>query len=357
MRIGVPKEIKDHEYRVAITPAGCRALTQAGHEVRVQTVAGARIGFADTDYREADATIVSRAEEVYACNLVVKVKELQPAEYSLLREGQIVFGYLHLAPNPELLRAMLDAKGIAIAYETVSDASGRLPLLIPMSQIAGRLAPQMGALGLTMTNGGSGVLLSGLPGVSPAKVTVIGAGTVGANAALIALGMGAEVTVLDRNEQRLRELEGRIKTRVTDASTLEAAVLESDMVIGALHVPGKLTPKIISRKLVAAMRRGSVIVDVAIDQGGISETSRPSSHSQPFYSEEGVVHYCVSNMPAACARTATLALTHATFPYIQAVANKGWEAALHDDPGLKHGLQIDRGRIAHQGLAEAAASR
>ncbi|MGH8728820.1 MAG: alanine dehydrogenase [Burkholderiales bacterium] len=357
MRIGVPKEIKDHEYRVAITPAGCRALTQSGHEVRVQTDAGARIGFADSDYREADATIVSRAEEVYACNLVVKVKELQPAEYSLLREGQIVFGYLHLAPNPELLRAMLDAKGIAIAYETVSDASGRLPLLIPMSQIAGRLAPQMGALGLTMTNGGSGVLLSGLPGVSPAKVTVIGAGTVGANAALIALGMGAEVTVLDRNEQRLRELEGRIKTRVTDASTLEAAVLESDMVIGALHVPGKLTPKIISRKLVAAMRRGSVIVDVAIDQGGISETSRPSSHSQPFYSEEGVVHYCVSNMPAACARTATLALTHATFPYIQAVANKGWEAALHDDPGLKHGLQIDRGRIAHQGLAEAAASR
>jgi alanine dehydrogenase len=359
MQIGVPQEIKDHEYRVGLTPSGAHALVRAGHEVRVQSKAGARIGFADSDYKQAGVTIVTRAEDAYACDLVIKVKELGTSEFPLLREGQIIFGYLHLAPNPELLRAMLDSKVIAIAYETVTDAKGALPLLTPMSQIAGRLAPQMGALALTMAHGGSGILLSGVPGVLAARVAIIGAGTVGGNAAHIALGMGAEVTLLDRSVERLLAFEeryqGRIKTRVADPASIEETVLESDMVIGALHVPGKLTPKLLSRALVARMRKGSVIVDVAIDQGGISETSRASSHSDPFYIAEGIVHYCVANMPAACARTATLALTHATLPYVQAIADKGWEAALRDDAGLKSGLQIELGEIKHAGLAEAVA--
>lgn len=356
MRIGVPKEIKDHEYRVALTPPGARALVRANHEVHVQSLAGARIGFPDADYEQAGAKIVARAEDAYACDLVVKVKELQQEEYSLLRAGQIIFGYLHLAPNPELLRRLLDADVVAIAYETVADAKGALPLLTPMSQIAGCLAPQMGALGLTMANGGSGVLLSGVPGVLPAKVAIIGAGTVGGNAARIAFGMGAEVTVLDRDAARLHAFDevhhGLVKTRFADSASIEDTARDSDILIGALHVPGKLTPKLLSRSLIARMRAGSVLVDVAIDQGGISETSRPSSHSHPFYVEEGVVHYCVPNMPAACARTATLALTHATLPYVLAIANKGVDAAFRDDPGLKSGLQISKGQVAHRALAE-----
>ncbi len=358
MRIGVPKEIKDHEYRVGLTPSGARALAHAGHEVCVQSNAGARIGFSDADYSVAGAKIVAGVEDAFACELIVKVKELQPAEFALLRAGQIIFGYLHLAPNPELLRRLLAANVTAIAYETVTDSKGNLPLLAPMSQIAGRLAPQVGAQALMMANGGSGILLSGLAGVLPAKVTIIGAGTVGGNAARIALGLGADVTLLDRSHERLHAFDeiyqGKIKTRFTDAASIEETVLDSDLVIGALHVPGKLTPKLLSRALIGRMRKGSAVVDVAIDQGGISETSRPSSHSNPFYVEEGVVHYCVSNMPAACARTATLALTHATLPYIQAIANTGWEAALGDDVGLNNGLQIDRGRITYRELAEAA---
>jgi alanine dehydrogenase len=361
MLIGVPKEIKDHEYRVGMTPAGVRALVQAGHEVRVEKNAGSRIGFADSHYEKAGARVVASAEEAYACELIVKVKELQPAEFPLLRDGQIVFGYMHLAPNPELLSRMLVSGAIALAYETVTDASGHLPLLIPMSQIAGRLAPQMGAQALTMANGGSGILLSGLAGVLPAKVAIIGGGTVGSNAARIALGMGADVTLLDRSSDRLQTFDdiyrGKIKTSFADTASIEEAVLDSDMVIGALHVPGKLTPTLLSRALIARMRKGSVIVDVAIDQGGISETSVPSSHSQPFYIAEGVVHYCVPNMPAACARTATLALTHATLPYILAIANNGLKNAMVADDGLRQGLQVDRGRITHDGLAEAVASR
>jgi alanine dehydrogenase len=358
MRIGVPREIKDHEYRVGLTPVGARALVDAGHQVHIETNAGARIGFDDSQYEHSGAKIVAESRSVYECELIVKVKELQPEEFPLLHPGQILFGYLHLAPNPDLLRALLDANGIAIAYETVSDNKGALPLLTPMSQIAGRLAPQMGALGLTMANGGSGMLLSGMPGVLPAKVAIIGAGTVGGNAARIAFGMGADVTIVDRDAGRLNSFDelyqGRVKTRFADPTSIEQTVRECDMLIGALHVPGKLTPKVIKKTLVASMRKGSTLVDVAIDQGGISETSRASSHSNPFYVDEGVVHYCVPNMPAACARTATLALTHATLPYIRAIANKGVDGALSDDPGLENGLQIAKGKVVHRALAELA---
>lgn len=357
MILGVPKEIKDHEYRVGLTPAGVHALVTRGHEVLVQASAGAQTGFEDGAYAEAGARIVSTAEEAYSAEMVVKVKELQPRELHLVRRGQVLFAYLHLAPDPQLLDALLSAGVTGIAYETVTDREGGLPLLAPMSRIAGRLSVQAGAWALQMANGGSGVLLGGVPGVLPAKVVIVGAGESGSHAAQLAVGMGADVTILDINLSRLARLDelygGRLKTCFSEPLALAELVAEADLVIGALLVPGKLAPKLISRSLLRRMRKGSVLVDIAIDQGGIAETSRPSSHSQPLYVEEGVVHYCVPNMPSACARTSTLALTRATYPYVLKLADQGL-AALDSDPGLAAGLQVMAGHVTHRGLAEDA---
>jgi len=355
MLVGVPREIKDHEYRVGLTPAGVHALCDRGHTVCVQTGAGARIGYSDGDYIAAGARMVASAQAVFGADLVVKVKELQPAEFSLPRIGQILFAYLHLAPEPQLLAALLASGVSGIAYETVTDALGRLPLLAPMSRIAGRLAVQVGAWALQMVNGGSGVLLGGVPGVTPGRVVVIGAGAAGANAVQIAAGMGAAVTVLDVDLERLAHLDeryqGRVKTCFSEALAVAEQVAQADLVIGALLLPGKLAPRLISRELLRRMRPGSVLVDIAIDQGGIAETSRPTSHSQPLFVDSGVVHYCVPNMPAACARTATLALSQATFPYVLALADNGLNA-LSRDAGLANGLQVHAGEITHRGLAE-----
>jgi len=356
MLIGVPKETKNHEYRVGLTPAGARALVAAGHAVCVQANAGSRAGFDDGHYRDAGAAIVGDARAAYDVDMVIKVKELQRSEFALLHPAQIVFGYHHFAPDAALLQAMLDAKVISVAYETVTDAAGSLPLLMPMSQIAGRLAPQMGAWALQMANGGSGVLLAGVPGVPPARVVVIGGGTVGQNAARVALGMGAEVALLERRPARLTQLDdifgSRLKTVTSTRANLEALVRDADLVIGAVLVPGKQAPKLLMREDVKAMRPGSVIVDVAIDQGGSAETSRPTSHTEPLYVEEGVVHYCVTNMPAAVARTATIALTQVTLPYALAIANKGLARAIRDDAGLALGVQTCGGRVTHEGLAQ-----
>ena len=355
MLVGVPMESKDHEYRVGLTPAGVHALREHGHQVCIETGAGARIGISDGDYISAGARVVASAKEVFAADMVVKVKELQRAEFGLLRRGQILFAYLHLAPEPELLEVLLSVGLSGIAYETVTDAQGRLPLLAPMSRIAGRLSVQVGAWALQMANGGSGVLLGGVPGVAPGKVVVIGAGAAGANAVQIAAGMGADVTVLDVDLERLAQLDeiyrGRVKTCFSEALAIAEQVAQADLAIGALLVPGKLAPRLISRELLQRMRPGSVLVDIAIDQGGISETSRPTSHSQPLFVEEGVVHYCVPNMPAACARTATLALTQATFPYVLRLADRGLDA-LTEDGGLAKGLQVHAGQVTHLGLAE-----
>ncbi|MFN7087926.1 MAG: alanine dehydrogenase [Burkholderiales bacterium] len=356
MLIGIPREIKNHEYRVGVTPAGVEALAAAGHEVRVQSGAGAKIGFSDELYRNAGAHLVADARQVYAADMVIKVKELQPVEFALTHPAQILFCYHHFAPDPALLEAMLKAGVACVAYETVTDASGALPLLAPMSQVAGRLAPQAGAWALQMANGGSGVLLGGVPGVAPAKVVIIGGGTVGINAARIALGMGADVTLADRSAARLAHLEeifgARLKTAISTAQAIPPLVHGADLVIGAVLLPGKLAPKLIRRADLKQMRPGSVIVDVAIDQGGICETSRPTSHSAPLFVEEGIVHYCVPNMPSAVARTATLALTQATLPYALELAAKGLRRAVTDNPGLRHGLQVYAGRITHAGLAQ-----
>jgi alanine dehydrogenase len=355
MRIGVPREIKDHEFRVGLAPQGVRALCEAGHEVCVETRAGAAIGFHDTHYREAGASIVASPQEVYACDLVIKVKEPQAGEVALLHEGVALFCYLHLAASRKLTEQLLHSKATCIAYETVLDAQGNLPLLTPMSAVAGRLAIQMGAWALTMANGGSGVLLSGVPGVAPGRVTILGGGVVGANAARIALGMGADVTVLERDPVRLQHLEevfgAQLKTRFSEADAIESCVRKADLVVGAVLLPGKHAPKLISRSLIGSMRPGSVFVDVAIDQGGCAATSRPTTHSQPLYIEEGVVHYCVTNIPAATARTSTQALTHATLPYLLALANQGVKQALLADAGLRSGLNICAGQVTHEHLA------
>lgn len=356
MRVGVPAEIKNHEYRVGLAPSGVHALVAAGHEIVVQAGAGARIGFADSAFRTAGARICADALDAYACDLVIKVKELQPVEFALARAGQILFCYHHFAPDRALLNAMTRAGTTCIAYETVTDADGGLPLLVPMSQIAGRLAPQAGAWALQMANGGSGVLLGGVPGVAPAKVLVVGGGTVGTHAARIALGMGAEVTLADRSADRLARLEeifgARLKTAISAETTLPQLAHDADLVIGAVLLPGKRAPKLIRRDDLGKMRPGSVIVDVAIDQGGICETSHPTSHADPIYMEEGVVHYCVANMPSAVARTATLALTQATLPHVLDLANKGLRRAIADDAGLRAGLQTHAGHVTHAGLAQ-----
>ena len=356
MRIGMPREIKDHEYRVGLTPAGARALVDAGHRVIVQAGAGVKVGFPDEQYRVAGAQVVTSAQDVYACDMVIKVKELQSAEFGLTHPGQILFCYHHFAPDAALTQAMLDARATCVAYETVTDTGGNLPLLVPMSQIAGRLAPQVGAWSLQMANGGSGVLLGGVPGVAPAKVVIIGGGTVGVHAARIALGMGAEVTLLDRSAARLARLEevfgARLKTGISGEQTIAPLAHDADLVIGAVLLPGKLAPRLINRNDLKQMRAGSVIVDVAIDQGGVCESSRPTSHSEPIYAEEGVIHYCVPNMPSAVARTATLALTQATLPYALELAGKGLQRAITENSGLRAGLQLHAAQVTHAGLAQ-----
>ena len=355
MKIGVPKEIKDHEFRVGVTPAGARALVAAGHEVLVQSRAGEAIGFSDGDYSAVGAKIVPAAADVYACPMVIKVKEPQASEFPLMHEGQLLFTYLHLAPDPEQTRHLLQQKVVGVAYETVTDANGHLPLLVPMSEVAGRIAIQAGAAGLQMINGGRGVLLGGVPGVARGKVVIIGGGIVGTEAAKMALGLGADVTVLDRSLQRLRQLDDlfgpALKTRFSEPYAMEELIPLADLVVGAVLIPGHAAPKLVSRDLVKKMQRGAVIVDVAIDQGGCIETSRPTSHSSPMYIDEGVVHYCVTNMPGACARTSTLALTNATLPYALQLAAEG-EKALVNNIGLRNGLNVYKGKVTNQAVAE-----
>ena len=355
MHIGVPKEIKDHEYRVALTPGGAASLVAAGHRVTLEHDAGRAVGLDNAAYRAAGAEISQDVSAVFACDLIVKVKEPQAMEAARLRSGQLLFCYLHLAPAPELACALM-ARGVsAIAYETVADNHGAFPLLQPMSEIAGRLAPQMGAQALHMAHGGNGVLVTGLPGVAPARICIIGAGVVGINAARVAVGLGAHVTVLDPQRDKLALAEAlfgaRLETAFSTPESIAANLAKADMVIGAAQIPGRHAPRLISRNLLQRMRPGSALVDVAIDQGGIAETSRATTHSHPMYIEEGVVHYCVANMPGAVARTATLALTHATLPYIQRLADFGL-AAVEADPGLRLGLQIHAGEITHPGLKQ-----
>jgi len=356
MKIGVPKEIKNHEYRVGLTPAGVKAMIAAGHQVLVESNAGSQIGFSDEAYIESGASIVADAADVYQCEMIIKVKEPQPSEYALLQEGQVLFTYLHLAPDPQQTQALLDRKVIGIAYETVTDMNGRLPLLTPMSEVAGRLSIQAGAYSLQMANGGNGTLLGGVPGVMPAYVTIIGGGVVGTEAAKMAVGMGANVTVVDNNIDRLRYLDdvmgSLLNTRYSDASAIAELTAQSELVIGAVLIPGKQAPKLITREHLQGMKNGSVFVDVAIDQGGCAETSRATTHSDPTYIEEGVVHYCVANMPGAVAKTSTLALTNATLPYALQLANYGWQRALIESPGLRNGLNVFLGKVTNQAVAE-----
>jgi alanine dehydrogenase len=358
MLIGVPKEIKVHEYRVGLTPAGVRELRAHGHEVLVETQAGAGIGIADAQYQAAGARIASSAQELYArAELVVKVKEPQMQEYSLLRENQVLFAYLHLAPDPRQTKALLDSGCVAIAYETVTDGRGGLPLLAPMSEVAGRMSIQAGAHTMEKAAGGNGVLLGGVPGVTPAKVVVIGGGVVGYNAARVAVGMGAHVTILDRSLPRLNWLDtvfdGRLNTLYSTTDSLENELRTADLVIGAVLVPGAAAPKLVTRAMLKEMKPGAVVVDVAIDQGGCFETSRPTTHQNPTFIEEGIVHYCVANMPGAVARTSTFALTNATLPYVLALADKGYRKALLDDPCFREGLNVHRGKITYKAVAEA----
>ncbi len=356
MIIGIPKEIKDHEYRVGATPSMVRLLVEAGHKVLLETNAGTAIGLTDDMFKAAGATIVSSPKEIYSCEMIIKVKELQESEFPLLREGQILFCYLHLAPDPIQTRRLIEQKVVAIAYETVTDAHGRLPLLTPMSEIAGRFAIQAGATYLQLNNGGRGLLLGGVPGVAPARVAIIGGGVVGTEAARMAMGLGADVTILDRDLHRLRTLDmqfgPRLKTLYSSPMTIEETVIASDLVIGAVLVAGKTAPKVITRSMIKKMAPGSVFVDVAIDQGGSSETSKPTTHGNPTYVVDDVVHYCVTNMPGACARTATYALTNATMNYALAIANKGYKEALLENSGLMDGLNVCLGKVTNASVAQ-----
>lgn len=355
MKIGIPKEIKVHEYRVGATPAMVRSFVEAGHSVSVQAHAGTRIGYTDEMFKAAGARIVTTAEEVYSSEMVIKVKEPQESEYPLLREGQILFCYLHLAPDPVQTKALVQSGVIAIAYETVTDAYGRLPLLIPMSEIAGRLSIQVGATCLQMNNGGKGVLLGGVPGVFPARVAVIGGGAVGTEAARMAMGLGASVTIIDKDLNRLRALDAlfgpHLRTQYSTSAFIEETVTRSDLVVGGVLIPGKTAPKLVTRDMVRKMAPGSVIVDVAIDQGGCVETARPTTHEDPTYVVDGVVHYCVTNMPGACAHTSTQALTNATMDYALLIANKGYRDALLENKGLRQGLNVCFGQVTNEHVA------
>jgi alanine dehydrogenase len=356
MRIGVPKEIKNHEYRVGMTPSAVREAVHHGHEVVVQAGAGAGIGCDDAQYGAAGARVLPDAAAVFdAAQMIVKVKEPQPAECAMLRAGQILFTYLHLAPDPLQAEGLLQSGCTAIAYETITDERGGLPLLAPMSEVAGRMAIQVGAVALQKANGGRGVLLGGVPGVAPGRVVVIGGGVVGTHAARMAMGLGADVTVLDRSLPRLRQLDeafgGRLQTQYATLDATEAAVLDADLVVGAVLVPGASAPKLIRRAQLSRMKPGAVIVDVAIDQGGCFETSRATTHAEPTYVVDGIVHYCVANMPGAVPRTSTFALVNATLPFTLALAAKGWHRACKEDPHLAAGLTVHDGAITHEAVA------
>jgi alanine dehydrogenase len=357
MRVGVAKEIKQDEYRVALTPAGAGELRQRGHEVLVETGAGAGSAFLDADYEAVGARIVD-VEEVWAtADLVLKVKEPLPGEYGRLREGLILFTYLHLAADEELTRALVSSGATCIAYETVETDDGRLPLLAPMSEVAGRLATQMGAWALEKAQGGRGLLLGGVPGVPPAKVVVLGGGIVGYNAALIAVGMQADVWVLDKSVERMRDLEmmldGRITLAMSNQLEIELAAADADLIIGAVLIPGARAPKLITRDMLAGLKPGAVLVDVAIDQGGCFETSRPTTHSDPIYVVDGIVHYCVANMPGAVPITSTFALTNVTLPYVEAIANQGVREAVARDRALARGVNVVEGKLTYEAVADA----
>ncbi|MEJ2059979.1 MAG: alanine dehydrogenase [Gammaproteobacteria bacterium] len=356
MLIGVPKEIKNHEYRVGLTPAGVREMVQHGHKVMIETQAGAGIGLEDEAYQAAGAEIVATPAEIFErAEMIIKVKEPQPVECKMLRENQVLFTYLHLAPDPEQTKLLVASGAIAIAYETVTDDRGGLPLLAPMSEVAGRMSIQAGAHALEKAQGGRGVLLGGVPGVAPANVTVIGGGVVGINAARMAMGLGANVTILDRNLNRLKELDAQfgplLKTVYSTSDAIEEHVYNADLVIGAVLVPGAAAPKLVSNEMLKHMHNGSVVVDVAIDQGGCFEASRATTHEDPTYVVEGVVHYCVANMPGGVARTSTFALTNATLPYALELADKGYGQALLDNPHLRNGLNVHKGQVTFEAVA------
>ena len=358
MTIGVPREIKDHETRVGLVPSGVTALREAGHEVLVETRAGEGSSITDREYMQAGAHILNDAASVWKqAELVVKVKEPQPSEYVYFRPGLILFTYLHLAPLPELTDRLLAQRVNGVAYETIREADGSLPLLTPMSEVAGRMAVQVGAQYLEKPNGGRGILLGGVPGVAPANVVILGGGIVGTNAAKIALGMGAHVILIDKNLNRLRELDdifgGQIVTLASNAWTIGENLKTADLVIGAVLIPGASAPKLVRREMIANMKRGAVVVDVAIDQGGCFETSHATTHTEPVYLVDGVLHYCVSNMPAAVPHTSTFALTNATFPYLLELANHGLEAACERHAALRVGVNTYNGYVTHGGVAES----
>ncbi|MBV5299963.1 MAG: alanine dehydrogenase [Rhodoferax sp.] len=357
MLIGLPKEIKNHEYRVGLTPASVRELTSHGHQVLVQTGAGASIGLTDAQYQAAGATLAASAAEVFAAaDMIVKVKEPQPQECDMLRPGQILYTYLHLAPDPDQTAALVKSGAVCIAYETITGPGGGLPLLAPMSEVAGRMAIQAGAAHLEKSKGGMGVLLGGVPGVPAAHVVILGAGVVGTHALQMAVGMGARVSVLDKNMDRLRQLDlifgNRIHTIFSTAQSVEDAVLDADLVVGGVLIPGAAAPKLVSRAMISRMKKGAVVVDVAIDQGGCFETSHATTHAEPTYLVDEVVHYCVANMPGAVARTSTFALNNATIGHAVALADKGWKQALKDNPHLKAGLNVCNGQVTYAAVAQ-----
>jgi alanine dehydrogenase len=358
MIIGVPKEVKDHEARVGLVPSGVLALREAGHEVLVETRAGDGSSITDREYMQAGAAIVQNAAEVWGkAGLVVKVKEPQPSECALFRQGLILFTYLHLAPLPELTNRLLDSRVNGVAYETIVEADGSLPLLTPMSEVAGRMSIQVGAQYLERPYGGRGILLGGVPGVAPAHVVILGAGVVGSNAAKMAVGAGAQVTIIDRNLNRLREMDdhfgSRIITMASNSWTIAESMKTADLVVGSVLIPGAAAPKLVRRQMIATMKRGAVVVDVAIDQGGCFETSHATTHTEPIYIVDGVLHYCVSNMPAAVPHTSTFALTNATFPYLLELANHGLEGACERHPAIREGVNTYNGYVTHAKVAES----
>jgi len=357
MLIGVPKEIKNHEYRVGMTPMSVREAVRHGHKVWVQANAGGGIGASDADYTQAGATIIATADEIFAkADMIVKVKEPQAIERKMLREGQILYTYLHLAPDPEQTKDLVKSGAICIAYETVTSPRGGLPLLAPMPQVAGRMSVQSGAHCLAKAQGGRGVLLGGVPGVAPAKVVILGGGVVGTNAAAMALGLGADVTILEKSTDRMEELVARFGTSLKTVYSTQGAVEDecagADLVIGGVLIPGAAAPKLVTKAMLKDWKPGSVLVDVAIDQGGCAETSRATTHADPTYVVDGVIHYCVANMPGGVARTSTFALNNVTLPFGLAIANKGWKKALADDPHLRNGLNVAHGKVTYKAVAD-----
>lgn len=357
MLIGVPKEIKNHEYRVGLTPASVKELVLHGHQVLVETHAGTAIGLSDTHYQVAGAQIVETAAEIFSrAEMIIKVKEPQAKECAMLREGQILYTYLHLAPDPEQTAALLGSGAVCLAYETITGPGGGLPLLAPMSEVAGRMAVQAGAAHLEKSKGGMGLLLGGVPGVAAGHVVILGAGVVGSNALQVAVGMGGQVTVLDKNIDRLRQLDllfgNRIRTLYSNAENIEQSVLDADLIVGGVLLPGAAAPKLVTRAMIANMRPGAVVVDVAIDQGGCFATSHATTHAEPTFVVDGVVHYCVANMPGAVARTSTFALNNATIGHALALADKGWQRAVRENPHLKQGLNVCLGKVTYQAVAQ-----